>query len=94
MRCPFCSGQTRVLDSRPNEEDPEVRRRRKCYDCLESFTTYERVEKPEAAAKVEAAARKRLAGLKAGLKVTMKQIENLEESCGSSKPEGVARRID
>ncbi|MBU1196773.1 MAG: transcriptional regulator NrdR [Proteobacteria bacterium] len=45
MRCPFCGKQnTRVVDSRPGKIDFEVRRRRECLECLERFTTYERVE--------------------------------------------------
>jgi len=33
-----------VVDSRPGKIDFEVRRRRECLECLERFTTYERVE--------------------------------------------------
>ena len=45
MKCPFC-GQTesKVLDSRPNEDKTEIRRRRECTSCLRRFTTYERIE--------------------------------------------------
>lgn len=45
MRCPFCGKlNTRVIDSRPGKIDFEVRRRRECLECLERFTTYERIE--------------------------------------------------
>lgn len=45
MKCPFCAHlDTRVLESRPTEEDATVRRRRECSDCSGRFTTYERVE--------------------------------------------------
>jgi transcriptional repressor NrdR len=45
MRCPNCSEEdTRVLDSRPTEDDQAIRRRRECPACLHRFTTYERIE--------------------------------------------------
>ena len=45
MKCPFC-GQTdsRVIDSRPTDEDSRIRRRRECIGCGKRFTTYEVVE--------------------------------------------------
>ena len=45
MKCPFC-GQTdsRVIDSRPTDEDSRIRRRRECIQCGKRFTTYEVVE--------------------------------------------------
>lgn len=45
MKCPFC-GQTdsRVIDSRPTDEDSRIRRRRECIRCNKRFTTYEVVE--------------------------------------------------
>ena len=43
MRCPMCSTEdTRVIDSRPAEEGPAIRRRRECVVCGERFTTFER----------------------------------------------------
>jgi transcriptional repressor NrdR len=43
MLCPACrSGDTRVIDSRDDEN--AVRRRRECQSCRHSFTTYERIE--------------------------------------------------
>ncbi len=43
MICPYCRHpETKVLDSRENEES--VRRRRECEKCQKRFTTYERAE--------------------------------------------------
>lgn len=45
MKCPFCSSQnTRVIDSRPAEDNSAIRRRRMCDECGKRFTTYEKVE--------------------------------------------------
>ena len=45
MNCPVChSGDTRVVDSRDDEN--AVRRRRECLACKHRFTTYERAEAP------------------------------------------------
>lgn len=45
MKCPFCGHEnTRVIDSRPAEENNSIRRRRVCDDCEKRFTTYEKVE--------------------------------------------------
>ena len=45
MKCPFCSHEnTRVIDSRPAEENNSIRRRRVCDECDKRFTTYEKVE--------------------------------------------------
>ena len=45
MKCPFCSHEnTRVIDSRPAEENNSIRRRRECDECGKRFTTYEKVE--------------------------------------------------
>ena len=45
MRCPFCGhDNTRVIDSRPAEENNSIRRRRVCDECGKRFTTYEKVE--------------------------------------------------
>lgn len=45
MRCPFCNQEnTRVVDSRPVEENNSIRRRRLCDACGKRFTTYEKVE--------------------------------------------------
>ena len=45
MRCPFCNQEnTRVVDSRPVEENHYIRRRRLCDVCGRRFTTYEKVE--------------------------------------------------
>ncbi|MDE7321467.1 MAG: transcriptional regulator NrdR [Lachnospiraceae bacterium] len=45
MKCPFCShDNTRVIDSRPAEDNSSIRRRRVCDVCNKRFTTYEKVE--------------------------------------------------
>ncbi len=45
MKCPYCSSNnTRVIDSRPAEDNNSIRRRRLCDDCGKRFTTYEKVE--------------------------------------------------
>ena len=45
MKCPFCSHEnTRVIDSRPAEDNNSIRRRRGCDECGKRFTTYEKVE--------------------------------------------------
>jgi transcriptional repressor NrdR len=45
MKCPYCgSDNTRVIDSRPAEDNNAIRRRRACDECNKRFTTYEKVE--------------------------------------------------
>lgn len=44
MNCPYCGGESRVVDSRPTEDGNAVRRRRECLHCSRRFTTYEIVE--------------------------------------------------
>ncbi len=45
MKCPFCSSDnTRVIDSRPADDNNSIRRRRLCDECGKRFTTYEKVE--------------------------------------------------
>ena len=45
MKCPFCSSEnTRVIDSRPADDNNSIRRRRLCDECGKRFTTYEKVE--------------------------------------------------
>lgn len=45
MKCPYCGyGESRVIDSRPTEDDEKIRRRRECLSCGRRFTTYEIVE--------------------------------------------------
>ncbi len=43
MKCPYCSGNTRVTDKRSSPEG--VRRRRECLKCKKRFTTYEKLGK-------------------------------------------------
>lgn len=45
MKCPFCGlDNTRVIDSRPADDNCSIRRRRQCDECGKRFTTYEKVE--------------------------------------------------
>ena len=45
MKCPFCGEEnTKVIDSRPSEDNTAIRRRRICDSCDKRFTTYEKVE--------------------------------------------------
>ena len=45
MKCPFCDApDSRVVDSRPSDDDSRIRRRRECPSCGRRFTTYEAVE--------------------------------------------------
>ena len=45
MKCPFCNkDDTRVVDSRPVDDNSSIRRRRMCDACGKLFTTYEKVE--------------------------------------------------
>ncbi len=45
MKCPFCQAEnTKVIDSRPAEDNNSIRRRRECDVCGKRFTTYEKVE--------------------------------------------------
>ena len=47
MKCPYCSTpDTRVTDSRSDEENCSIKRRRVCPNCGKKFTTYEYVERP------------------------------------------------
>ncbi len=45
MRCPFCSHEdTRVVDSRGQDDYTSIRRRRICDLCNKRFTTFERID--------------------------------------------------
>ncbi|GIO39331.1 MULTISPECIES: transcriptional regulator NrdR [Paenibacillus] len=45
MKCPYCDYLgTKVLDSRPANENRSIRRRRECEKCNRRFTTFEMVE--------------------------------------------------
>ena len=48
MKCPFCGrDNTRVIDSRPSDDNNAIRRRRVCDVCGKRFTTYEKVSANE-----------------------------------------------
>ena len=45
MKCPFCNASdTKVIDSRPADDNSSIRRRRQCEQCGKRFTTYEKLE--------------------------------------------------
>jgi len=45
MKCPFCNTpDTKVIDSRPADDNASIRRRRQCIKCNKRFTTYEKLE--------------------------------------------------
>ena len=45
MKCPHCGfSDSKVLDSRPVEENNSIRRRRECLECHTRFTTYEIID--------------------------------------------------
>ena len=44
MKCPFCNAaDTKVIDSRPADDNSSIRRRRQCETCGKRFTTYEKL---------------------------------------------------
>ena len=45
MKCPYCGyTESKVVDSRPTDENERIRRRRECLKCAKRFTTYEVIE--------------------------------------------------
>ncbi len=45
MKCIYCNcEESKVLDSRSNDESNSIRRRRECLNCNRRFTTYETIE--------------------------------------------------
>lgn len=45
MKCPYCGNATsRVVDSRPLDENQSIKRRRECEKCLKRFNTFEKLE--------------------------------------------------
>ena len=45
VECPNChQNSSRVIDSRPSDENRAIRRRRECENCGFRFTTFERIE--------------------------------------------------
>ena len=45
MKCPFCGcEESKVIDSRPTDENERIRRRRECLNCGKRFTTHEVIE--------------------------------------------------
>lgn len=45
MKCLYCDcTESKVVDSRPSEDEKTIRRRRECVGCGRRFTTYETIE--------------------------------------------------
>lgn len=45
MKCIYCGClESKVVDSRLNEDGTSIRRRRECLSCMKRYTTYEKVE--------------------------------------------------
>lgn len=45
MKCPYCGFvESKVIDSRPTDENERIRRRRECIQCGKRFTTHEAIE--------------------------------------------------
>lgn len=45
MKCPFCGKlDSKVVDSRLNDDGSAIRRRRECTGCGKRYTTYEKIE--------------------------------------------------
>jgi len=45
VKCPYCNeADTKVIDSRPADDNSSIRRRRQCERCGKRFTTYEKLE--------------------------------------------------
>ncbi|WP_290772798.1 transcriptional regulator NrdR [Anaerofustis sp.] len=45
MKCPYCGYlESKVIDSRPTDDNTAIRRRRECLSCEKRFTTYEKIE--------------------------------------------------
>lgn len=45
MKCPFCGClESKVIDSRPTDDEEKIRRRRECITCAKRFTTFEAIE--------------------------------------------------
>ena len=45
MKCPFCAyEESKVIDSRPTDDNERIRRRRECLKCGKRFTTHEVIE--------------------------------------------------
>jgi transcriptional repressor NrdR len=48
MKCPFCDNESSsVMETRVQQQENALRRRRQCDKCMKRFTTYERIELEE-----------------------------------------------
>jgi len=83
MICQKCGGQTVVRDSRPNKIDglqfETIRRRRRCLQCGERFSTHEvPIKKAQEMSELQAKLDEITAGLRAALQVIHEIEERLE----------------
>jgi len=89
MKCNYCGCiDSKVVDSRQNEECTSIRRRRECMSCGKRFTTYETIETAPVMVVKKSGARQQFsaAKLKAGIlracekrPVPMFQVDKLVE---------------
>lgn len=77
FRCPVCSAQTAVADTRPNRLG--IRRRRACLSCGHRFTTYETAHEQSTAADpaLVALLGRRLDKALRDLRRTLEELEHL-----------------
>ena len=90
MKCIYCGSlDSKVIDSRLNEDGTSIRRRRECYECGKRFTTYETIETTPIMVVKKNGVRQEYSRnkLKQGIvnacakrPVSMEQIDNLVES--------------
>ena len=99
MRCPFCRyADSRVLDSREQDEGQSIRRRRSCQECGRRFTTLEQaslsvvkrsgVSEPFSRAKVISGVRRACQGRPVdddALARLAEQVENAVRANGSAE---------
>lgn len=88
MKCPYCDHtNTKVLDSRPANENKSIRRRRECERCSKRFTTFEMIEETplivikKDGSREEFSRDKILRGLIRACEKRPVSVERLERSC-------------
>ena len=91
MRCPNCGhAESKVIDSRPDEEGNSIRRRRECLSCHKRFNTFEVIESVQIIVIKKSGEKelfdrtKLLGGI---LKATQKRPVNAEEIVGEIENE-------
>ncbi|MBQ0125100.1 MAG: transcriptional repressor NrdR, partial [Clostridiales bacterium] len=103
MKCPICGyPESKVVDSRPTEENATIRRRRECLSCQNRFTTYETIETlPMLVVKKDKTREvfdksKLLGGMVNACNkrpVTMEQLENIASQIESELQNSLTREI-